>query len=117
LILKLPDLNFLPLNFHSQDNLQSRLQTLKTNSVYTSRDQALDDLTRLHKLNDFDGIKLRVLQLFRERSDLETLFSDSLRTLDSFRLEADRRERLCLETRDAARKQLEEASSILNHVK
>jgi hypothetical protein len=102
-------MNFLPLNYRSLDNLQSRLLTLKTNAVYSSRDQALDDLTRLHKLNDFEGIKLRVMQIFRERLDLETLFEESFRTSDSFRQEAERRERVCVETREAARKHLEEA--------
>jgi hypothetical protein len=33
----------------------------------------LDDLTRLIKLGDLDGIKLRVMQIYREREELERI--------------------------------------------
>jgi hypothetical protein len=33
----------------------------------------LDDLSRLIKLGDGDGIKLRVMQIYRERSEIERI--------------------------------------------
>ncbi len=44
---------------------------MRADSVYHSKEEALDDLTRLIKLGDSDGIKLRVMQIYRERDEIE----------------------------------------------
>lgn len=51
--------------------LEQRLTSLRADSVYHSKEEALDDLTRLIKLGDSDGIKLRVMQIYRERDEIE----------------------------------------------
>jgi DNA repair exonuclease SbcCD ATPase subunit len=93
------------------------LLSTQTNAVYTSRDQALDDLTRLHKLNDFDGIKLRVMQIYRERTDLEDLTRDSCKLAEWYLQEAEKREMAVSEAREAARKGQDEANALINGVR
>ena len=93
-----------PLSTTSLEALHGRVTSTQANAVYTSRDQALDDLTRLHKLNDFDGIKLRVLQIYRERTDLEDLARDSCKLAKWYLQEAEKRERGVSEAWEAARR-------------
>jgi hypothetical protein len=67
-----PEIPNFPTSFLDHNaHLQQRLSTLRSDSVYHSKEQALDDLARLLKLGDADGIKLRVMQIYREREDLE----------------------------------------------
>jgi hypothetical protein len=93
--------------------LHSRFVSSVTNSVYASRDQALDDLTRLHKLNDFDGIKLRVMQIYRERSEMEELVRDAFKVAESYLEDAEKRERYMQEVREAVRRGQDEANVML----
>jgi hypothetical protein len=53
--------------------LDQRLSQLRADSVYHSKEEALDDLSRLIKLGDGDGIKLRVMQIYRERVEIERI--------------------------------------------
>lgn len=46
---------------------------MRADSVYHSKEEALDDLSRLIKLGDGDGIKLRVMQIYRERGEIERI--------------------------------------------
>jgi hypothetical protein len=41
--------------------------------VYHSKEEAMEDLARLIKLGDGDGIKLRVMQIYRERGEIERI--------------------------------------------
>jgi hypothetical protein len=44
--------------------------------VYHSKEEAMEDLARLIKLGDGDGIKLRVMQIYRERGEIERIFEE-----------------------------------------
>jgi hypothetical protein len=44
--------------------------------VYQSKEEAMEDLARLIKLGDGDGIKLRVMQIYRERGEIERIFEE-----------------------------------------
>lgn len=41
--------------------------------MYNNQQEALMDLTRLFKLNDIEGLKLRVIQIFKEKTSIEDL--------------------------------------------
>ena len=46
---------------------------MRADSVYHSKEEALDDLSRLIKLGDGDGIKLRGMQIYRVRGEIERI--------------------------------------------
>jgi hypothetical protein len=42
---------------------------IKDGSVYQNEQEALSDLNRLIRLNDFEGLKLRVVSIFKEKDE------------------------------------------------
>ena len=47
-------------------------------SVYANETEAITDINRLIKLNDFEGLKLRVLQIYKEKSAQEEVIKEQL---------------------------------------
>lgn len=44
------------------------MNSLMNECIYNSEEEVLNDLSRLIKLDDFEGLKLRVVQIFKERT-------------------------------------------------
>ena len=59
-----------------QEKTNKRLEKLKSESVYQSQSEALQDLNRLIKLQDFKGLKLRVMQIYKEREEQERIIEE-----------------------------------------
>ena len=62
----------------------------------------MDDLNRLHKLNDYDGIKLRVFQIYKELADMEEMVRDASKVAHQYFEDAEKREKAVSDVREAA---------------
>ncbi|CDW80672.1 kinesin motor domain containing protein [Stylonychia lemnae] len=62
---------------------QSKLLQIKQLSVYGNQQEALQDILRLFRLNDIEGLKLRIIQILKERDSIEDLLSDCIENLKS----------------------------------
>lgn len=58
------------------ESLESKARSIRTDSVYDSKESAIDDMNRLVKLGDMEGIKLRVIQIYREKQEQDGLISE-----------------------------------------
>lgn len=63
--------------------LESKVRTIRSEQVYDSKESAMEDLTRLIKLGDVEGIKLRVMEIYREKEEQDVLINDQMRLLSN----------------------------------
>ena len=46
-------------------------EKLAEEQVYKTEDEAKDDIARLIKLNDFEGVKMRIAQIYKEKAAVD----------------------------------------------
>ena len=63
-------------NSSYQQDFSKQRQKLQNDSVYGNEEEAVHDLARLIKLNDLEGVRLRVLQIYREKQEQEKLIEE-----------------------------------------
>jgi hypothetical protein len=49
--------------------LEQRLRHIEEQSIYSTEAQAVEDLARLVKLGDMDGVRLRFISMYKEREE------------------------------------------------
>lgn len=52
-------------------NVSNKISQLQNESVYDNENDCLNDINRLFKINDYDGIKKRILQIYKEKNEQE----------------------------------------------
>lgn len=58
-----------------------KLDTIRQMSVYHSDQDALADMIRLFRLNDMEGLKLRLTQVLREKESIQSLAQEAISTI------------------------------------
>ena len=69
--------------------MSKQIGNLQNESVYANENEALQDINRLIKLNDFDGLKLRIVQIYKEKGEQEKLLKAINQDLEDLREELD----------------------------
>ncbi|CDW75105.1 low quality protein: centromere-associated protein e [Stylonychia lemnae] len=87
-------LNHSIISLPMSEQVNSKVHQLKQDKVYQSQQDALQDITRLIKLNDFEGLKLRVKQIFKEKEELENVSDEQVEIMRNMRVEIAQKEEL-----------------------
>ena len=70
-------------------------------SVYANENEALSDLNRLLKLNDAEGIKLRVMEIYKEKALLDNYLTEVEDDGEQLRVDVNEKETLLQQYEDA----------------
>jgi hypothetical protein len=76
---------------------------MNNDTVYANENEALNDINRLIRLNDYEGVKLRVLSIYKEKGEQENLLKEIDNDLDNLREELDKKDQLINEYENVMR--------------
>eukprot|EP00347_Sterkiella_histriomuscorum_P021720 403333001 len=77
----------------------TKLNQLKQETVYQNQQEAIGDINRLIKLGDFEGLKLRFIQVLKEKESQDQILDDQVNIMKSLRMELGQKDDL-LEDQD-----------------